>query len=106
MRVVNKWFETITEYDLSKGRLVKAKLHRKDGTTEDVMMYVPNRTVKPVPNSVKIRQLKEKLSSTDYKVIKCAECQLLGLEMPYDVDELHAERQTIRDQINALEQNS
>lgn len=50
-----------------------------------------------------IAELKEQLTSTDYKVIKCAECQLLGEEMPYDVAELHAERQTIRDQINLLE---
>ena len=35
MRVINKRFETITEYDLEKGKLVKAKLHCKDGTAED-----------------------------------------------------------------------
>ena len=50
-----------------------------------------------------IAELKAKLSATDYKVIKCSECQLLGLEMPYDVSELHAERQAIREQINQLE---
>ena len=51
-----------------------------------------------------IAELKEQLSATDYKVIKCAECQLLGEEMPYDVAELHAERQAIRDEINKLEE--
>ena len=51
-----------------------------------------------------IAELKTQLSATDYKVIKCAECQLLGEEMPYDVEELHAERQAIRDEINRLEQ--
>ena len=51
-----------------------------------------------------IAELKKQLSATDYKVIKCAECQLLGEEMPYDVAELHAERQAIRDEINKLEQ--
>ena len=51
-----------------------------------------------------IAELKKQLAATDYKVIKCAECQLLGQEMPYDVAELHAERQTIRDEINKLEQ--
>lgn len=56
------------------------------------------------PVSEKIAELKAQLSATDYKVIKCAECQLLGQEMPYDVAELHAERQAIRDQINQLEQ--
>ena len=52
----------------------------------------------------KITELKEQLSATDYKVIKCAECQLLGEEMPYDMAALHAERQAIRDKINQLEQ--
>ncbi|MBR4290667.1 MAG: hypothetical protein IKT52_08520 [Oscillospiraceae bacterium] len=51
----------------------------------------------------KIAELKKQLSATDYKVIKCAECQLLGEEMPYDVAALHAERQAIRDEINRLE---
>ena len=51
-----------------------------------------------------IEALKKQLSSTDYKVIKCAECQLLGQEMPYDVAALHAERQAIRDEINKLEE--
>lgn len=52
----------------------------------------------------KITELKAQLSATDYKVIKCSECQLLGIEMPYDVAELHAERQNIRNEINKLEQ--
>ena len=52
----------------------------------------------------KIAELKKQLAATDYKVITCAECQLLGQEMPYDVAELHAERQVIRDEINKLEQ--
>ena len=52
----------------------------------------------------KIAELKNQLAATDYKVIKCAECQMLGQEMPYDVAELHAERQAIRDEINKLGQ--
>jgi len=53
-----------------------------------------------------IAELKAQLSATDYKVIKCSECQLLGMDMPYDVAELHAERQAIRDQINQLERGN
>lgn len=56
------------------------------------------------PTTEKIAELKAQLSATDYKVIKCSECQLVGEEMPYNVAELHAERQAIRDQINQLEQ--
>lgn len=51
-----------------------------------------------------ISVLKEMLESTDYQIIKCYEFSLCGLEMPYDVESLHAERQALRDQINALEQ--
>lgn len=51
----------------------------------------------------KIDNLKKVLSSSDYKVIKCQEASLIGEQMPYDVDELHKERQSIRDEINRLE---
>lgn len=50
-----------------------------------------------------IAKLKEQLASTDYKIIKCSEAQLVGEAMPYDIAALHAERQAIRDQINELE---
>ena len=50
-----------------------------------------------------IDYLKEKLAETDYRIIKCYEYQLAGLELPYDVQELHTERQAIRDRINLLE---
>lgn len=56
-----------------------------------------------IPTTEKIAELKKRLAATDYKVIKCAECQLLGEAMPYDVEALHAERQAIRDEINRLE---
>ena len=114
MRVINKNGETITDYDLTKGRLIPRRIVRKDAKPidnktkfawnkddfEEVQVYVPNRE-KSIPE--KIRELKAQLSATDYKVIKCSECQLLGQDMPYDVAELHAERQAIRDRINELE---
>ena len=46
---------------------------------------------------------KQILSGTDYKIIKCSEYELNGLDMPYDVAELHNERQAARDRINELE---
>ena len=114
MRVINQSFETITEYDLTAGRLVRTfavkedakpidnvkKFAWADDDWEEVQMYIPNHI-----NSVaeEIAELKRQLQSTDYKVIKCSECQLLGKEMPYDVAELHAERQALRDKINELE---
>lgn len=53
--------------------------------------------------SARIAELKAQLNGTDYKVIKCAESQLAGLDLPYDVATLHAERQALRDEINELE---
>ena len=50
-----------------------------------------------------IDQLKEELSATDYKIIKCSEASLLGEELPYNASELHATRQALRDRINQLE---
>ena len=52
-----------------------------------------------------IRDLKEMLTASDYQIIKCYEYSLNNLELPYDVVELHAERQALRDQINELEEN-
>lgn len=49
--------------------------------------------------------LKEQLNQTDYKIIKCSEYQLAGIDMPYDVVVLHQERQALREQINELENN-
>ena len=50
-----------------------------------------------------IAEFKELLNSTDYKVTKCMEAQLLGISLPYNITELHTQRQQIRDRINELE---
>ena len=50
-----------------------------------------------------IECLKYELQDSDYKVIKCAEAMAVGEEMPYNVTELHKERQALRDKINKLE---
>ena len=47
--------------------------------------------------------LKGDLSDSDYKIIKCYESTLLGLDMPYNVSELIDERNMIRNQINEFE---
>ena len=50
-----------------------------------------------------IRNLQADLQSTDYMVIKSYECSLVGGEEPYNMTELHQERQKIRDRINTLQ---
>ena len=51
-----------------------------------------------------IWELKEKLSETDYKILKCSEASLLGQELPYDLDAVVSERDGWRAQINELEE--
>lgn len=58
---------------------------------------------KKAENDVEIARLKAELAATDYQIIKCSECQLLGQDMPYDAAALHEQRQAIRDKINELE---
>ncbi|MCC8034898.1 MAG: hypothetical protein LIO77_03055 [Rikenellaceae bacterium] len=50
-----------------------------------------------------IQSLKDQLTSSDYKVIKCYEASLTRAALPYDIDELHSQRQAIRNRINELE---
>lgn len=51
----------------------------------------------------RIAELQSQLASTDYKIIKCSECSLAGVELPYDIVELHTARQALRDEINELQ---
>lgn len=52
----------------------------------------------------RIWELKDLLAQGDYKIIKCAEAQLTGEAMPYDIEVLVAERNQWRNEINELEQ--
>lgn len=51
-----------------------------------------------------LKAYENKLSETDYKVIKCYEYSLIGLELPYNMEEVHAEREAIREKIRELEE--
>lgn len=50
-----------------------------------------------------IKRLKESLSENDYKITKCMEATLLGLELPYNIQDVHLENQAMRDRINEIE---
>lgn len=47
--------------------------------------------------------LEARLSSGDYKVIKNSEAERAGEELPYNPQELHSERQAMRETINTNE---
>lgn len=57
------------------------------------------------PNKIqaKIKEHKDKLNDSDYKIMKCYEASLGGQPLPYDFDALSEERQGYRDKINKLE---
>lgn len=50
-----------------------------------------------------IEKIRELLSESDYKITKAYEYFLVGKKVDYDVEDLHNERQSLRDQINDLE---
>lgn len=55
-----------------------------------------------------LRVLRSKLQANtsdvgDWKIIKSLEYQLIGKEIPYDINELNNERQAIRNRINEIE---
>lgn len=54
-------------------------------------------------NLKKMAVLSKQLEASDYKIIKCYEYFLAGLETPYDIDKLHKDREAIREEIRAIE---
>lgn len=52
----------------------------------------------------RLRDLKELLFKTDFKIIKCYEAQLLEEEMPYDFKELISLRRSWRQELNVLQE--
>ena len=53
--------------------------------------------------TAQIADLKDRIAASDYKIIKTYEYALLGEQTEYDIEEVHAERQALRDLINSLE---
>lgn len=85
----------------------KAIVVTSKGTRVVEVDYTPSEPTKEeiiASYEAEIEQLKAQLAESDYKVIKCAEAQLLGIEMPYDVEVLHSERQSLRNRINKIEE--
>ena len=85
----------------------KAIIVTSKGTRVIEVDYTPSEPTKEEIISsyqAEIDALKAQIAESDYKVIKCAEAQMTSAEMPYDVEQLHTERQSLRDRINELEQ--
>lgn len=65
---------------------------------------VLKRIVEPEYVRQQVEALENELSKTDYKVIKAYEASLIGKQVPYDFNQVHADRQALRDKINSLEE--
>jgi hypothetical protein len=53
---------------------------------------------------IKMLELKNLLNSTDYKIIKCYEAFMRQQPLPYNLEELSAQRDAWRAEINQLEE--
>lgn len=97
------------DYDATTMELQKDIVEREDGDYE--YKYTAVVSVAKIEQS--IAQLKQQLADTDYKVVKNMEYQMAMMSSSepnaiildlYDAQELHNERQALRDKINELEQ--
>ena len=71
--------------------------------TGERISYQYEKTLDRKAIKTKIQALKNELLSDDYKIIKCYEASLVGEPFPYDIEKLRLVRQSIRDEINYLE---
>jgi hypothetical protein len=63
-----------------------------------------NNRLKEEENIVKINVLKSNLASSDYKITKCYEYFMRQQTLPYNLEELSAQRDAWRAEINELEE--
>ena len=71
----------------------------REATTEEIQELAEQTT----PPEIVIAELQKQLTESDYKIIKCYEYSLAGVDLPYNIEDLHKERQAIRDKINELQ---
>lgn len=69
-------------------------------------MVIENKEIDDL--KAELRELRSKLQANtsdigDWKIIKALEYQLIGQEIPYDINKLNNERQAIRERINQIE---
>lgn len=78
-----------------------APVQPKEPTEEELEALEQQNRIAAINNQIEI--LKKQIGDTDYRLDKMYEYDKVGKETEYDIFALHAERQALRDQINALE---
>jgi len=88
----------------NRAELAEEKEAETEEVIEEEVIEEINEVVEEINETLnEINSLKAEIATTDYQIIKCYEYSLIGLGMPYDIEQLHADRQTLRDRINELE---
>ena len=98
---------TLNEYDkayqyISENGFTIEEIEPKGEERQFKIVEIPQPTEEEIKQA-RISELKAKLSATDYKIIKCYEASMLGQELPYNLEELVAERDEWRSEINTLQ---
>lgn len=91
--------EPATEVELAEFQVLELR-HREEA--HQIVAHYELVDNSPDRIAAEIDRLKAELAATDYQVIKSYEYTLAGVEPPYDIAELHFQRQTIRDKITRL----
>lgn len=65
---------------------------------------IPLSDVEIAKYNARIEELKKELANTNDLIIECVECKLVKAPLPYDIKELHEQRQAWRDEIALIEQ--
>lgn len=71
-------------------------------TPEEIAAQEKERKIEEL--QAQIAGYKASIDATDYRIIKAYEYSTVGLEVEYDIEALHKERQSYRDEINRLEE--
>ncbi len=70
----------------------------------NIFLNTNTKTREVIADMRALKAYQNELTASDYKIIKCYEYSLAGLELPYDVNALHSEREAIREKIRFLEE--
>ena len=95
-------FELFGETNPSPFTIDNIPLYKWDGVT---VQYRTDDEIEADRHSVPMskQQLVSELEKSDYMIIKAAEYGLAGLDTPYDMEALHADREAIRERIREVD---
>ena len=87
---------------LEQMKIIDAGVERKATAEEEAYIKKMHFYDEMMEKKMELSSLEKQLSDGDYKIIKSYEYSLMNIEIPYDMEQLHSERQNIRDRINSL----